>query len=135
LILTNFQGKIYLKDLIQCNLNFIADPDYDAGFDLVMDFSQCIAIGYRMDLLEYIDFFKKTIRLEKRIRVGIVYTSPNTGYLVGIYKPIARLMKMDVEGFRQLGPCLQWMNFGEQDQQRIADSLEAIRNNAPETIF
>ena len=131
LILANFQGKVHMKDLIQSNLNFIADPNYDPGFDVVLDFSRCIAIGYRLDLMEYIDFFKKTVRLHTTVRVGIIYSSPNTGYLVGIYKPIARLMKMEVEGFRQLGPCLQWMNFGELDQLSIAESLDSIRDTSP----
>src|SRR5512133_2000675 len=110
-ILTNFQGKIQMGDLIELNLKFISDPFYDASFDVIMDFSGSIAICYKMDLLEYIEFFKKTIRLKKRVKVGIVYSSPNQYYLINIYKPIASLLKMDVQDFKELDPCLRWMGY------------------------
>jgi hypothetical protein len=134
-ILTNFQGKIQVGDLIELNRRFISDPSYDASFDVIMDFSGSIAIGYKMDLLDYIEFFKKTIRLKNRVRVGIVYSSPNQNYLIGIYKPIASLLKMDVKDFKELDPCLGWMGYTEKVQQQIKASLESIRNTSLEINY
>lgn len=130
-ILTNFQGKIHIGDLISLNLRFISDPAYDSAYDLIMDFSQSIAIGYRIDLLDYIEFFKKNVRLKQRVRVGIIFTSPNLNYLIGIYKPIASLLKMEVKDFRQLDQGLQWMGYNEADQQQIRMALENIRDTSP----
>lgn len=134
-ILTNFQGKIRMGDLIGLNLQFISDPAYDASFDLIMDFSGSIAIGYKMDLLEYIEFFKKTVRLKKRVKVGIVYSSPNQNYLISIYKPIASLLKMDVQDFKQLDPCLRWMGYAESVRQKIRSTLESIRDTSHEINY
>ena len=135
LILANFQGKIRMGDLIDLNLKFISDPAFDRSFDLIMDFTGSIAIGYKMDLLEYIEFFKKTIRLKKRVRVGIVHSSPNQSYLIGIYKPIASLLKMDVQDFKQLEPCLKWMGYSDSEKQQIRSSLESIRDTSHEINY
>lgn len=127
LILTNFQGKIHIRDVIQTNLQFLSDQDYDSGYDLIMDFSGSIAIAYKMDLMEFVDFFKKTVNLKKRVKVAMVISSPNQNYLIIIYKPIASLLKMEVESFSHIDPCLDWLGHDGEDRQKIKSSLLQLK--------
>lgn len=128
-ILVNFQGKIKLNDLIQSNINFISDPDFDPIFDVILDFRDSMAIAFGMDMFEYINFFKKSVRLKQRVKVGILYQSPNQKFLISIYKPLASLLKMDVGDYEQIDACLMWMGYSDHDQLLIKASLQGIKNN------
>ena len=127
LILTNFQGTIQISDVTQMTLKFINDKEYDASYDLIMDFRDSIAFGFNLDLMDYIEFFKKSISLKNRIQVGIMYSTPNQKFLLSIYKPIASLLKMDVGDFEKIDSCLQWMGYTENDQLLIKESLEKMK--------
>ena len=127
LILTNFQGTIQISDVTQMTLKFINDKEYDASYDLIMDFRDSIAFGFKLDLMDYIEFFKKSISLKNRIQVGIMYSTPNQKFLLSIYKPIASLLKMDVGDFEKIDSCLQWMGYTENDQLLIKESLEKMK--------
>ncbi len=128
LILSNFQGKIKIGDVIQTNLQFISDKEYDSSYDLIMDFSDSIAIAYRMDLMEFVEFFKKSVKLKKRVRIGMIISSPNQNYLLDLYKPIANLLKMDVECFSHIDPCLSWLGYAENEQQIVISSFRNIKD-------
>jgi hypothetical protein len=128
LILSNFQGKIKIGDVIQTNLQFISDKEYDSSYDLIMDFSDSIAIAYRMDLMEFVEFFKKSVKLKKRVRIGMIISSPNQNYLLDLYKPIANLLKMDVESFSHIDPCLTWLGYAEKEQQIVISSFRHIKD-------
>lgn len=128
-ILANFQGKIKLHELIQANLNFIGDKKYDPLFDVILDFRDSMAIAFGMDMFEYINFFKKSVRLKQRVKVGILYHSPNQKFLINVYKPLASLLKMDVGDYEQIDECLIWMGYSDQDQIQIKASLQGIKNN------
>jgi hypothetical protein len=128
LILSNFQGKIKIGDVIQTNLQFISDKEYDSSYDLIMDFSDSIAIAYRMDLMEFVEFFKKSVKLKKRVRIGMIISSPNQNYLLDLYKPIANLLKMDVECFSDIDPCLTWLGYTENEQQIVKSNFQHIKD-------
>lgn len=128
LILSNFQGKIKIGDVIQTNLQFISDKEYDSSYDLIMDFSDSIAIAYRMDLMEFVEFFKKSVKLKKRVRIGMIISSPNQNYLLDLYKPIANLLKMDVECFSYIDPCLTWLGYTENEQQIVKSNFQHIKD-------
>lgn len=128
LILSNFQGKIQIGDVIQTNLQFISDKEYDSSYDLIMDFSESIAIAYRMDLMEFVEFFKKSVKLKKRVRIGMIISSPNQNYLLDLYKPIANLLKMEVESFSHIDPCLTWLGYTENEQQIVKSNFQHIKD-------
>lgn len=132
LIVTNFQGKTQLDDVIQLNLKFLADQAYDSSYDMIMDFRDSLAIGFRMDLMDYVEFFKKSVRLKQKIRLGIMYQTSNQEFLLNIYKPIAKLLKMDLEIFRTLDECLTWMKYADEEQVLIKEALSSIKSKSPD---
>lgn len=132
LIVTNFQGKTQLDDVIQLNLKFLADQAYDSSYDMIMDFRDSLAIGFRMDLMDYVEFFKKSVRLKQKIRLGIMYQTSNQEFLLNIYKPIAKLLKMELEIFRTLDECLTWMKYADEEQVLIKEALSSIKSKSPD---
>lgn len=132
LIVTNFQGKTQLDDVIQLNLKFLADQAYDSSYDMIMDFRDSLAIGFRMDLMDYVEFFKKSVRLKQKIRLGIMYQTSNQEFLLNIYKPIAKLLKMDLEIFLTLDECLTWMKYADEEQVLIKEALSSIKSKSPD---
>lgn len=132
LIVTNFQGKTQLDDVIQLNLKFIADQAYDSSYDVIMDFRDSLAIGFRMDLMDYVEFFKKSVSLKQKIRLGIMYQTSNQEFLLNIYKPIAKLLKMELEIFRTLDGCLTWMKYADKEQVLIKEALSSIKSKSPD---
>lgn len=129
LILTNLQGKIQISDVIRLTIDFIQDESYDPTYDLLMDYRGSIALGFKIDLLEYIEFLKRTIHLRHKVRVGMLTNTPNQRFLIAVYKPMARLLKMVVEDFQDIDRCLLWMGYGEKEQTLITDSLKQIKRS------
>jgi len=127
LIICNFQGRISFSEIIQINISFLSDTDYNCAFDVLLDFRSSIAIGFEFDLREYVKFFKKSVRLEKRVKVGILYNTANQEFLISIYKPIAKLLKMDVGSFRKFDDCIAWMNYTNGERVIIEDLLHSIK--------
>ena len=128
LILNNFQNKIQVGDLIKLTLEFMKDPLYNPDFNLLMDFRGSMAIVFRMELADYIEFFKKNVRLNKTIRVAILYTSPNHEFLLKIYKPMAKLFKMDVEKFKDINEAMLWLGINHEDFYLVSSEMNAIKS-------
>lgn len=127
LIITNFQGTISMKDVIQLNLQFIADKSFDSSFDLLMDFRDSTALAFKIDIADFFDFFKTNVVLKKRIRSGILYSTLNQKFLISVYKPTASLMNIEAMGFQEINECLDWMKYSETDQIKIKEALQSIK--------
>lgn len=127
LIITYFEGKAYLDDLIQLNKRFLVDELYDPSYDMLMDFSNSTAIAFRLDIYEYFDFMKKNVTLPKTIKNGILYSTSNQQFLISVYKPIAKLFKVNSESFKNVYAYFEWMGFGEEEREIVLDTLEKFK--------
>ena len=128
LIITYFEGTVTFNDVIKLNMQFISDKLYDSTFNILMDFRNSTALAYRMDLKEYFEFFKKNISLSKRIRNGIMYRTANQKFIISMYIPIAKLMKIDAKEFETLEKYFTWMEFTAEEQDLIRGKLNSIKN-------
>lgn len=126
-ILCNLQGKIQLSDLIDLNIRFISDPLYHPSYNVILDFRESLTIGYRIDVAEYINFFRKSVKLKKIVKVGILYTTTNQEFLFNIYKAVGKLVKLDVELFKKIDACLQWIAFSPEGQLVVKDNFLKIK--------
>lgn len=126
LILTYVEGRATLADVIKLNTRFLSDPAYDPAYDIIMDFRKSTALAFKMDIAEYFTFFRKNVKLPRRIKSGLLYSTPNHRFLISIYKPTAKLMKIDVGDFMDLEKCLDWMKYQPTEQLRIREALDAL---------
>lgn len=127
LVICNYQGEISIKEVTQLTLTFIADPLFNPDFNVLLDFRNSAAIGFRVDITDYVDFLRKTISFKKKVKLGIVYSTPNQEFLLKFYKTFGKLLNLDIENFRQLEQYFDWMQFPENERQLITDSLQSIK--------
>nr|WP_319510209.1 hypothetical protein [uncultured Draconibacterium sp.] len=127
LIITYSSGKVNLKNLQELNQRFLTDKNYNPTFDVLMDFRDAVAIAFKMDVTEYLNFLKGNVSLPKKVRTGVVYSTLNFKFLLSIYKPLAALQKIDVGSFKSMTECLDWMAYAADEQKLINDAIESIK--------
>lgn len=127
LIVNVFSGSIMMNEIIDLNQKYIKDNLYNPTFNILNDFSDSIAIGFKMDLDDFWNFFKQEIKLTQRIKVGFILSTPNQRYLLALYKPIANLMKMDVGQFSNFDNYYKWMKFSDEDNQIIQSAIDSLK--------
>ena len=123
LVVCNYQGEISIKEVTQLTPNFIADPIFNPEYNVLLDFRNSAAIGFRVDIIDYVNFLRKTISFKKKVKLGVVYSTPNQEFLLKFYKTFGKLLNLDIENFRQLEQYHDWMQFSEMEQLQINEAL------------
>jgi hypothetical protein len=126
LVLCYTKGEANYNELIKLNLRCINDKKFDPEFNILMDFRASIAIGYRFDILEYMKFYKQSFSLQKQIQCGLLISTPNQRFLFSIYKPLAKLHKIEAQDFENLENSLSWMNYSDEDKAIVTDALNKL---------
>jgi len=127
LVVCNYQGEISIKEVTQLTLSFIADELFNPEFNVLLDFRNSAAIGFRVDIIDYVNFLRKTISFKKKVKLGVVYSTPNQEFLLKFYKTFGKLLNLDIENFRQLDQYFGWMQFPDEEKQQIMDSLQSMK--------
>jgi hypothetical protein len=112
-----------MTDIIGINHQFIADPLYSADFDVLMDFRNCEALIFRIEILEYINFFKNTIKLKKKVKSAIIINSMNAEFLFKTYKSFISLFNIETEKFHDLESCLHWLKPKQNEYAQVKENL------------
>ena len=123
LIICNFQGSCTMNDLIALNIKFTSDPDYDPDYDVFLDYTDSKALVFRIEISDYIDFFIKTIKLKKKVRVGNYFETPNQDFLLKVYKGFGVFLNLDIENFYYFDDYIAWMKFDDEQANRIKELL------------
>lgn len=126
LILANFLYKVQTRDVKGLTLKYMEGPLYNPDYNLLMDFSDSLAIIFKLELHDYLDFFKKLVRLTSILKVAILFTSPIHEFLIKIYKAMAKFFKMDVEKFKEVNSALSWLGLPIKDFVPIDSHLMQI---------
>lgn len=129
LILTYSHGKMQVTDLMQLSMKIIQDETYDATYDIIWDLRATTALGFKMDIMEYIDFLKNNLRLKNRIRSSVLLSTPNQKFLMSIFKPLAKLNNIDAENFLEIEKCFKWMGYSENEQVIINKAFAHMKNS------
>lgn len=127
LIICNYQGDISVKDVMQLTQTFVGDELFDPEFNVLIDFRNSLAIGFGLDIADYVKFFKKTVILKGKVMVGILYATPNQEFLLKIYKGFSKILNLEIEYFKQVEPCLEWMRFSGNEADLVIQALNSIK--------
>ena len=127
LIICNYQGDISVKDVMQLTQTFVGDELFDPDFNVLIDFRNSLAIGFGLDIADYVKFFKKTVILNGKVLVGILYATPNQEFLLKIYKGFSKILNLEIEYFKQVEPCLEWMRFSGNEADLVIQALNSIK--------
>ena len=103
------------------------DELYDAKMDVLIDLRDSIAITFQFELLELVNFVKKNVSLPKRVKICVFYASPNQEYILLAYKPMAKVLNMDLEKFRDFEPGIKWLGFDANQKATIEATLMSLK--------
>lgn len=127
LILVQFAGRNKLSDLISSNIAFIEDPLYDKDFDVIFDFRDIMALVYRIDLMEYIEFFKKRIKLDRKVKVALLVNTVNVDFLATIYIGLGPLLGLDVAKFKTSKALYDWMGLSKATRVAVDENFRQLK--------
>lgn len=129
LIVCNYLGDISIRDVMETTLAFVKDPQFNPDFNVLLDFRNSSAIGFRLDIVDYVNFFKNNVTLKNKVQVGIAYSTPNQEFLLKVYKGFGKFMNLEIENFKQIEPCLTWLHFSESEAFFVMQVLDSMKSD------
>ncbi|MBP7512445.1 MAG: hypothetical protein KA981_10965 [Bacteroidia bacterium] len=132
IILCYFQGPTLMEDIININQQFISHPSYSPEFDIIMDFRNSNMLVFRIDILEYLGYFKKTVKLKTKVKSAILLNSMNGEFLFKTYKAFISLFNIETEKFYQLEDCLKWINAELNQSKEFHEALSNLTRKIQE---
>ncbi len=127
LIITYYSGTITLKDLIQLNKNFLKDDFYDASYDMLVDFRDSMAIGFRLEIADYYKFLKSNVSIPKHIKNGILYSTSNQKFLISIFQTFSKIIQINTEGFDSISDYFDWMEFDDSTRHKVLAAIHELK--------
>lgn len=127
LILCNYQGEITVADVIQLNRQIFNDKDLGLDFNILIDFTGSTAIAFKIEIQDYISFFRKSKQLKNKAKVGVLFNTPNQSFLLGTYKTLGKFINHEVELFRNIDDYYTWMGFNAEQASKIKNLLNSIK--------
>lgn len=109
-IVISFEGKIYPKDMFDLLDDLYAEADFDPGFPIVYDFTGSTALGYRLDLIPFLERLRKS-RSEKSKpkKIGIILKTLNQRFLADLFVNVADSLSLRVRLFENSLDCIHWI--------------------------
>ena len=123
LLLCKYQGETYLEDIIKLTRLYISDKAFDASFSAIIDFRSSHLIGFGTEVYDFIDFIRNNYTLQTVFRNGILVNTEKQENLMNIYKPLASEIKLEIEVFRDLNDCVNWLKIPEEKHTFIDGTL------------
>ena len=117
-----FYGKVGLSDVLYFTQTIISLPEYSPEYPLICDFRECKAIGYRIDVPEFLKYYRSKITIPKKKKYGFIYSTLNQKFIFSILKLSGPKLNLEMELFEGLKECLDWM---ETDLQ-LASQIESF---------
>lgn len=127
LIVCTYQGDVLIKDFVALVRIFVKDPDYLPSRNVMIDLKQCVGVAFRIDLLDFIQFMVNEIKLNSKVRTGIIINSLNQEFLVKFYKGFGNIMNQEIEQFKRYEDYFQWMKFTPDENKLVLDALKELK--------
>jgi hypothetical protein len=128
----SFHRKISLEDMLSLLSDLNDTKDYEPKFNTVYDFTESTAIGYRIELIPFINRLSE-FRNKKSVKkkVGISIKTPNQRFLVNLFLPFAKNFNLQVQVFDDIRSCVNWLSNDPSTQEKL---LQLIIQNRAELI-
>lgn len=108
LIEIRFQRKIGAKDMISCLTELYRMEDFDPVMPTMYDFRECLAIGYRMEVVPFVKWLGELRSGLGKKKIGIVVDSLNQKFLVKVFIELAKGLDLEMKMFEDPKKCMSW---------------------------
>lgn len=126
-MVAKFSGKVGLGEIILFTQTIISLPDYSPDYPLICDFRACKAIGYRIDVPEFLKYFRSRVNISKKKKYGLIGNTINQKFIFSIFKLSASTLNLEMELFEDVKDCLDWMEPDAQVTIQIEQFLKTAQ--------
>lgn len=110
LIVANFGGKLNVQDMLDFVDELYGHENYSPNFLTVYDFRSSSAIGFRIDVISFIERLRVLRRNSGKRRIGFIVGSVNQRFLIRTFISLNKGLNLDVEMFENKMDCLNWIS-------------------------
>lgn len=127
LILTNYEGKVSIAQYIQSIGIVMQHPEFVSGMQMLVDLRGCMAISFINELSDLSSYFKKSVKLEHPVKIGILISTPNHRVLMTAFKPIVKMNNMIIETYYNFQDAMDYLDYSMDVADEIQSHLLSIK--------
>lgn len=107
-----FFGKIELDDMFYYLDDLRILQDYDPHYPSIYDFRGCLALGFRIDVVSFVEKLAQLRSDLPKKRIGIIVDTYNQRFLVNFFIVLIKDLSLNVEMFENRNACFEWVMEG-----------------------
>ncbi|WP_192842551.1 hypothetical protein [Algoriphagus sanaruensis] len=123
-MVAKFFGKLRLSDMQAFTSDIISEPDYSITYPLICDFRDCTAVGYRIDVPDFIRNHRSKVAIPQKKKYGLIISTLNQRFIFSLFKLSAPLLNLEVELFDHSEDCINWMTDNLDQKIELLSYLE-----------
>ena len=127
IVLTNYEGNINGTEYLNAVSTWRADPLYQSGMNIIIDFRDCSILDLLQKLSDHTRYIMENARLENPIKVAILVNDPNLELLMRNYQPIAKMVNLNVEPFFDVNNCFNFLGLNAIQKEEVLSGLLSIK--------
>jgi hypothetical protein len=105
-----------------------AEENFDPGFPIIYDFTGSTALGYRLDLIPFLERLRKSRSLNsKQKKIGIILSTLNQKFLASLFVKVSDSLNLQVQLFENSHACVNWITDDHSSQEKLTEMLSKNR--------
>jgi hypothetical protein len=126
IIVEYFEGQIYLKDLIEFQLNQLNDKTCKIEYSDITDLRNAEFIVKKDDLKHYVDFIKENEEKQGNRRIAIIADTPFQTALTMLYSSYTESLMLNNKVFSTEEAAFKWLEIPENKFKLIRTAFEQL---------
>lgn len=102
--------------------------DYKSNYVLICDLKLSSAMGYRIDVISYVEHLRKLTWDSGCKKIGFIVGSINQIFLIENFIVLVKDLNFDVEMFENTELCLKWVSDESDIRNKIDSSINFNRS-------
>lgn len=127
-IVANFGGQLTVNDLLSFFGDLKKHKDYRPTYLTIYDCKLSSAIGYRIDVISFVEHLRKRNWDSRRRKIGFIVGSSNQRFLIRTFMDLIKGLNFDVEMFENKKLCLKWVSDNLDIRNKMESSINLNRS-------
>ena len=105
-----------------------AEENFDPGFPIIYDFTGSTALGYRLDLIPFLERLRKSRSVNSKLKkIGIILSTLNQKFLASLFVKVSDSLNLQVQLFENSHACVNWITDDHISQEKLTEMLSKNR--------
>ena len=134
LIIIYFSGEIDIDDLIYLQQFMHLDSSYDASFDVIIDFRDCIPIAEYGDINRYIEFMNDNIKYYSKRKGAYLTNKPVDVVATTLFALMPKKIPIETQIFSTVDAIAKWYYYKHIDSMFLESKLIQLKTQ-PNNVY